>query len=209
MKEKSRLFKLIIICLMLLTLASCGAVEEMKDPESTTSEIPAVIDTIIGDTTELATSFALQLDGEWADYYLTCLGSGQGREFDGYEDLKATLEQFRIESGAVSIYLLTDIDSTDSHFEITVDGSAEPSPWMTQFEIESPLLAAAAGIPGAELFAHNKSVGTPVWTAFSPVYDSDGMVVGVLAIEHFVPILSDYPEWNRDSPEWNDMEGAQ
>jgi hypothetical protein len=57
-------------------------------------------------------------------------------------------------------------------------------------------LAAAAGVPGAELYAHDKGAENPAWTAFSPVYDSAGKVVSVLAIECSVPILSEYPEWN-------------
>ena len=72
-------------------------------------------------------------------------------DYPGYEDLKATLDQLRIRSGAYYVYILTDMDPDDDYFEITVDGSEEPDDWMYQYEIEGQFLVAQNGEPCAAL----------------------------------------------------------
>lgn len=169
-------------------------------------DMPNEVHEIMDKTTEFAANYALQLNGEWADIYSSCLKSGKGQDYERYPDLKATLDQFRAESGAHRVYVLTDRNPEDDYFEITVDGSKNPDPWMTQYEIEGQFLAAQDGLPIAALSAKNNDQGDPVWSAFAPVYDSDNVVVGILGIDYPAPEILKFPKWNRDSDQWNRME---
>ena len=117
----------------------------------------------------------------------------RGWDYPGYEDLKATLDQFRIESGAYYVYILTDMDPDDDYFEITVDGSEEPDDWMYQYEIEGQFLVAQNGEPCAALSAWDNDVDDPVWSAFAPVHDSEGNVVGILGVDYPAPEILDFP----------------
>lgn len=206
MKKKQKwsvLFLSVLLILALTALSGCGGGSE--PPENEGAEIPAEVQAIMDSTTELAANYAMELNGEWADLYAACLESGEGREFSGYEDLKATLDQFRIESGAYYIYMLTDMDPSDDFFEITVDGSEEPDDWMVQYETEGQFIVAQGGQPKASLSAWDNGENDPVWSAFAPVYDSAGKVVGILGVDYPAPEILDFPEWNRDSDQWNGM----
>jgi hypothetical protein len=206
MKRHSKwLMALLVMSMVLFAFAGCGG-GEAEPPEEVSDDIPAEVQAVIDNTVALAANYALQLDGEWADEYAACLASGEGRDYAGYDDLKATLDQFRIESGAYYVYILTDMDPDDGYFEITVDGSEEPDDWMYQYEEEGQFHVAQNGEPCAALSAWDNDVDDPVWSAFAPVYDSEGNVVGILGVDYPAPEILDFPEWNRDSDEWNGME---
>ena len=205
MKRHSTWFLLLVAAMVLFAFAGCGGGADEDLPEGP-GDIPEEVQSIMDNVTGLAANYALQLDGEWADLYAACLASGEGRDFDGYDDLKATLDQFRIESGAYYVYILTDMDPNDEYFEITVDGSEDPDDWMYQYEVEGQFNVAQGGEPCAAMSAWDNDVDDPVWSAFAPVYDSEGNVVGILGIDYPAPEILDFPEWNRDSDDWNGME---
>ncbi len=205
MKKRSAWLSLLLIAaFVLLALAGCGGVES-ELPEEAPEEIPPEVQAVMDNTVSLAANYALQLDGEWADEYAACLASDKGRDYAGYDDLKATLDQFRIESGAYYVYILTDMNPDDGYFEITVDGSEEPDDWMVQYEEEGQFYVAYNGEPCAALSAWDNDVDDPVWSAFAPVYSSEGTVVGILGVDYPAPEILDFPEWNRDSEKWNGM----
>lgn len=207
MKGTLRKWLTILLTLTLIfTLAACGNAGDAENAESDPVEVPGEVQAIMDKTTGLAANYALQLDGEWADLYAECLESGEGRDFDGYADLKATLDQMRLECGAYYVYILTDMDENDDYFEITVDGSEEPDDWMVQYETEGQFLVAQNGEPCPALSAWDNDVDDPVWSAFAPVYDSDGNLVGIFGVDYPAPEILDFPEWNRDSEEWNGLE---
>lgn len=204
MRKQSKWF-LILLVFTLFAFAGCGGGGGEAEVPDEPDAIPAEVQAVIDNTTSLAANFALQLDGEWADEYAALLASGEGRDYAEYDNLKATLDQFRIESGAYYIYMFTDMDPDDEYFEITVDGSEEPDDWMVQYDIEGQFFVAMDGEPCAALSAWDNDVDDPVWSAFAPVYDSDGNVVGILGIDYPAPEILDFPEWNRDADEWNGM----
>ena len=144
------IFKAVII-LTIIMLSACtsvdGSKEELEDVNEYT--IPNEIQTIIDKVENFAINYALQLDGEWADEYVNCLDSEQARDYKGYANLKATLDQFRIECGADRIYVLTDMNTDDDYFELTVDTSKQAEEWMSEYKIEEHYLSANKGVPQA------------------------------------------------------------
>lgn len=205
MRRQSKWFLLILV-FALFTFAGCGGDTDTEVPEVTPEEIPDMVQLIMDSVTGIAADYASQLNGEWADEYAALLESGQGTDHPEFADLKATLDQFRIESGAYYVYVLTDMDPDDDFFEITVDGSEDPDDWMYQYEVEGQFFVAQEGEPCAALSAWDDDVDDPVWSAFAPIYDSDDNVVGILGVDYPAPAILDYPEWNRDSDVWNGME---
>jgi Iap family predicted aminopeptidase len=172
--------------------------------------MPAELKGFVDSVTEHATRYAAKLDGDYGDRYAALLAAGRGREDENYATLAATLNDFRADSGARYVYLLTDVDPGDNYFEITVDGSEEPDDWMTRYEIEGQFLAAQAGLPAAAMSSWTDDDETPVWSAFAPVHAGDGAVVGILGVDY--PLSASeldwtmYEEWNRDSDSWNGFE---
>lgn len=207
MKKQFR-WLLLLLVFALFAFAGCGESNGNVDtdiPEEPEG-IPETVQDVMDYATGLAAEYALKLNGEWADEYVALLASGEGTDYAEFDNLKATLDQFRIESGAYYIYMLTDMDPDDGFFEITIDGSEDPDDWMTQYENEGQFFVAMDGEPCAALSAWDDDVDDPVWSAFAPVYDSDGNVVGILGVDYPAPEILDFPEWNRDSDEWNGME---
>lgn len=209
MRKQSKWWMLLLVLsLSLFAFAGCGGEDDNggfylpDDPEEIPDEVQAVMDNV----TSIAANYALQLDGEWADEYAALLDSGEGTDYPEFDNLKATLDQFRIESGAYYVYMLTDMDPDDEYFEITVDGSEDPDEWMLQYPVEGQFYEAQNGEPCAALSAWDDDVDDPVWSAFAPVYNSDGNVVGILGVDYPAPEILDFPRWNRDSDEWNGME---
>ena len=99
-RHSTWLILLLLATMALFVFAGCGGGEEAPLPDPDPAEVPDEVQAVIDHTVDLAANYALQLDGEWADEYLALLDSGQGWDYPGYDDLKATLDQFRIESGA-------------------------------------------------------------------------------------------------------------
>ncbi|MDR1536691.1 MAG: S-layer homology domain-containing protein [Clostridiales bacterium] len=168
--------------------------------------MPAEVKAIADAALESAKTYAARLDGAYGDAYSALLAEGQGRADKNYADLAATLNGFRMESGARYVYILTDVNPDDSFLEITVDGSEEPDEWMRQYEIEGQFLVALSGRPAAAKSAWEDDDGIPVWSAFAPVRDSKGVVAGILGVDSPAEAISSYPEWNRDNEAWNGLE---
>jgi len=168
--------------------------DEIEAANGIPAEVKGIMDKVLG----LAVKYAKQLDGEFGDQHVALMQSGKGWEYEGYADLKSKLDGFRIESGAYYVYCLVDMDPYDGHFEITVDGSEEPDDWLNPYDVEAQFLLAMNGTPAAAPTAWDNDVNDPVWSAFAPVYNSEGRVVAILGIDFPAPEILKYPEWNRD-----------
>ncbi|MGI6751905.1 MAG: hypothetical protein ACOX4U_04705 [Anaerovoracaceae bacterium] len=200
------------ICLSLLIIlaifSGCqmpGGDLEEQEITPTISQIPEDVQTIMDSSIELAANYALDLDREYADKYKILIDSGLGKEHTEYGDLKSTLDQFRNESGAHRVYLLTNTDPEDCSFVLTIESSDNPRDWMTKYMPENEQLAAWGGMPAASMSAWEDD-GVLVWSAFAPVHTSDDEVIAILGIDYPAPIISEYPQWNRDSDKWNGAE---
>ncbi len=202
MKKNSRWFVIFLaVSLILATFAGCGG-QEPAEPEQEGSETPAEVQAVMDKVTDLAVGYAAQLDGEFGDQHVALMDSGIARDFEGYDAMKATLDGFREECGAYYVYCLIDVDPEDGFFDITVDGSVEPDDWLNQYETEAQFVAAMEGTPTPAPSAWDNDVDDPVWSSFAPIHDSKGNVVAILGIDYPAPEILDFPEWNRDSEEF-------
>ena len=155
----------------------------------------------------------------WGDKYAALLDSGEAREYEGYDEMKAELDGIREEIGATYVYVLTPAgedgvtpdpagaNGEDGAYLITVDGSEEPDDWAVDYGWEVQFTEAWTGTPAAARSAWDDSEDLKCWSAFAPVYTSEGEVVAILGIDYpCTEVAVANPEWNRDAAEWNGFE---
>lgn len=176
-----------------------------QDKPPIISDMPEDVQTIKDSAIDLAANYALDLDREYADKYKGLIDSGLGREHPEYGDLKSTLDQFRAESGAHRIYILTNSDPEDCSFDLTIESSDNPRDWMAKYIPDNEQLAAWGGMPASAMSAWEDN-GVLVWSAFAPIHTSNDEIIAILGIDYLAPIISEYPEWNRNSDNWNGAE---
>ena len=186
-------------------------------------EITGAVPTDVADmrqyVTNLAAKYAAKLSGQptWADQYVALLDSGEARDYADYDAMKAKLDDIRIATGATYVYVLTPgTDGTpdiagesgeEGAYLITVDGSEDPDDWAVDYGWEVQFTEAWEGTPAAARSAWNDSDELQCWSAFAPVYDSEGTVVALLGIDYpCTDVAQANPEWNRDAAEWNGFE---
>ncbi len=159
-------------------------------------------------------------EATWADKYVALLDSGEARDYEGYDEMKATLDTIRTDIGATYVYVLTPGDADGNfdynsdgaegtHFLISVDGSEEPDDWAVDYEWEIQFTEAWEGTPAAARSAWDNYGDGYCWSSFAPVYDSEGKVVCLLGVDYpCTEVIEEYPEWNRDAEEgvWNGFE---
>lgn len=193
--------------LILTSFVGCGADKTPVDPTSV--EVPTKVQEIKDNVTALAADYSTQLNGAYADQFKALIASGQGRDYAGYADLKSKLDGFLAETGARYVYIIVDTDPADAYFELTVDAGEAPDEWMLQYDIEGQFTDAMNGVPSPALSAwydDPENYSDPTWSAFAPIYDSEGTIVGLLGIDYPTPEIDDLPEWNRDHKKWNHVE---
>lgn len=197
MRKKSKWLIALMALILAFSMTACGEKEEAADePAAPSADC-------------------------WADQYVALINSGEARDFADYDDMKAKLDEIREESGATYVYALSpgkdgvpslDGDTTENGaFLITVDGSDDPDDWAEDYGWEVQFTEAWNGTPAAARSAwDNDDAGDNhdiCWSAFAPVYDSEGDVICILGIDYpCADVLKDYPAWNRDADEWNGYE---
>lgn len=186
MKKHTKLLTIILILAMVFSFAACGG----SDDEA--AEEPAT---------------AL-----WSDEYVAMMESGEQRDYVNYDSLLQPLKDYQSETGSKYIYCVApvDPDNLDGDYELTIDASEVPDDWGTNYGFEIQFKEAAEGeVAAARSAWEDNDEGTEwCWSAFAPVKDEDGTVVAIVGIDYPAPIIADYPEWDRDSDEWNGEEGA-
>ena len=158
-------------------------------------------------------------DATWGDRYVALLDSGEARDYEDYDAMKAELDTIREECGATYVYVLTPAgedgetpdpageSGEDGAYLITVDGSEEPDDWGVDYGWEIQFTEAWEGTPAAARSAWDNYGEGYCWSAFAPVYDSEGNVVCLLGIDYPCDdVVAAYPEWNRDGDSWNGFE---
>lgn len=190
MRKRSKWLIAIMALIMAFSLSACGNTEEEPAGPS-------------GDC--------------FADQYVALIESGEARDFADYDAMAAKLAGIADETGALYVYTLTpgtdgvpalDGESgEDGSYLITVDGCDDPDDWATDYGWEVQFTEAWEGTPAAARSAWNEEEDFQCWSAFAPVYDSEGNVVCILGIDYpCTDVIADYPEWNRDNEAWNGYE---
>ena len=183
-------------------------------------EVPTAVANMRQLVTDYATKAAQQLSGQptWADQYAAYLEAADGYDNENYEAMKAELDAIRIASGATYVYTMTpanadgipavDGDATsEGAFLIGIDGSEDPDDYATDYGWEVQFTEAWEGTPAAARSAWNDSDTEQCWSAFAPIYDSEGTVVALLGFDYpCSDVAQANPEWNRDAAEWNGIE---
>lgn len=208
MKKTSKWFVIFLVLTLVLTAFAGCSPEDEPQIDPTVVEPPEVVQSVKDKAIAVVADSATQLNGEYADKFVALMDSNEGREWAGYEELKATLDNIRETTGSTYVYILVDTDPEDKFFEITVDGSPEPDPWMEPYDLEGQFTDAMNGTPTAALSAwydDPDNAKDPTWSAFAPIYDTKGTIVAILGVDYPAPEITDYPEWNRDAPEWNKL----
>lgn len=209
MKKKLKWFiTFLTLILMVGSLTACG--DKADDPTndgqvptdmSVPDEVQAVKDKVI----TLAADNASKLNGEFGDKHAALVASGQGRDYADYAAMLEQLKAIQEETGAYYVYTLIDADPNDEGFNVIVDASEEPDDYMYVYELEGQFTDAMNGIPAAALSAWDDGDEDLCWSAFAPIYDSEGNIVAILGVDYPCPEIKDFPEWNRDSDQWNGM----
>ena len=189
MRKKSKWLITLMALIMALSMTACGGEEEPAAPS--------------GDC--------------FADQYVALIESGEARDFADYDAMAAKLAGIADETGALYVYTLTpgtdgvpalDGESgEDGSYLITVDGCDDPDDWATDYGWEVQFTEAWEGTPASARSAWNEEEDFQCWSAFAPVYDSEGNVVCILGMDYpCTDVIADYPEWNRDNEAWNGYE---
>ena len=186
MKMKSKVLVVLLALVLVFSMSACGG----SDAEAT-----------------------------WGDRYAALLDSGEARDNADYDAMKAELDTIREDIGATYVYVLTPAgedgvtpdpageSGEDGAYLITVDGSEDPDDWGVDYGWEKQFTEAWEGTPAAARSAWNDSDTEQCWSAFAPVYDSEGTVVALLGIDYpCTDVAQANPEWNRDAAEWNGFE---
>lgn len=209
MRKTSKRFAIFLALILVFTsFVGCGNESNDEVPPVDPKEVaaPPEVQAVKDKVTGLAADYATQLNGEYADAFNLLMASGEGRDYAGYADLKATLDGFLTESGARYVYIIVDKDPADEFFDLTIDAGDAPDDWMVQYEIEGQFTDAMNGVPSPALSAwydDPENSADTTWSAFAPIYDSENKIVGLLGIDYPAPEIDAFPEWNRDTDTWN------
>lgn len=152
-------------------------------------------------------------EATWGDRYVALLESDEARDYEDYDAMQAELAAIAEEIGATYVYTLT--PGTDgvpdiagkydegASFLITVDGCDDPDDWATDYGWEVQFTEAWEGEPASARSAWDDG-GAYCWSAFAPIYDSEGTVVALLGIDYPCDeVIAENPEWNRDGDVFN------
>lgn len=119
-----------------------------------------------------------------------------------YADLLAILNQMATENEAVRMYILVPDDN--GNFRLTLD-TAEGT-WLDAME-ENPVYdeAYTDGLVASERSGWKDNTGS-FWSAYAPIYNSEGDIYAIVCADCVADKLIDYPEWDRTSDSWNKYE---
>lgn len=210
-----------IMAFSMIALTGCGdketIPEEAEEPAVIWAEadVPDDVQQIRDEVLGLAEKGAEELGTEFGDGYAMLIESGEARDSIFYEDMWEMLNLMCKEYGATYVYTMSPagedgqpvLDSDGKgNFCITVDGGEDPDDWAEDYGWEIQFTEAWEGAPAAARSAWADSDELLCWSAFAPIYDSEGNVVCILGIDYPANVIFDYPEWNRDAEEWNGCE---
>jgi hypothetical protein len=198
---------LLTLCLAASALTGCLAREPDYDEEGNLI-IPTTIENTMERALKNVKSGGSSLNGLFANWHRDMIASGLEVNYFRYDDQLDLLNSLRIGSRARNAYILYDYDAESDAYIISLYSSrTEPLlPFGAKREATHAIREAFAGKGTVEMFAFGYgSDVTPLWSAFMPIYDENADIVAVLGIDLPAAATLEYPEWNRDSRQWNGL----
>jgi hypothetical protein len=184
-------------------------VVETAEAQVTFADLPEELRALVDHVQALVIYYAEQIPAEVGDWHVALMESGEGADFEGFEEIRELLAGFRISSGARFLYLMYptgDIVNDDVSFILTVDSSGITD-FGTEYGFEIQFRETWLGVPSPARSAWEDHYVPGefgyCWTAFAPIFDSEGNVVALLGIDYPAPMMVDFPEWNRNHELWN------
>lgn len=200
-----RILIVLLALLLVFAMLACGEGTPLADvDEEILTEMPADLVAFVDEELATIDAIGIDLSGEWGDMHADLMATVEGDTYDEtlYADLKTALDEHRIANGAYYVYVM--IPDENNEYHITVDGSADPDDFMTNYGWEVQFDEAWTGNIATARSGWDDDV--PIWSSFAPVYNSSDEVICIVGIDMPCEILEDYPEWNRDRDEWNGIE---
>jgi hypothetical protein len=198
---------LLILCLAASALTGCLASKPTYDEEGNLI-IPVTVKNTMDRALKNVKSGGSSLNGKFANWHRDMIASGLQTNYGRYDDQLTLLNSLRIGSRARNAYILYDYDTESDEYIISLYASrTEPLlPFGARREATHAIREAFAGKGTVEMFAwgYGNDV-TPLWSAFMPIYDENAEIIAVLGIDMLAAATLEYPEWNRDSRQWNGL----
>lgn len=187
---------------MLAFSAGCGG---KTDGDAKTASLPEELAPARDAAMTAAKDTALAIEGGFADrlynlvtYYTddTVMTTGE------YISLQGQLNAQKETAGAERIYVL--VPDENGNFKVTV--TTDETSWLTDKGTSSVYDEAYTdGLVAAERSGYREGINY-YWTAYAPLYNSEGEIYGIVAADCTADKLADYPEWDRTSDSWNKYE---
>lgn len=203
MRRLTRVF-LPVLCLAVIVL-SAGCSMGSED-NSRSAALPDELVKSRDSAMTAAKDAALELEGSFADRIMTGLmpyyQDDAVMTTGEYTSLVSILTQQRDSLGACRMYVLVPDES--GSFRLTADTDSQA--WLTDMGTSSVYDEAYAdGLVAAERSGWKKG-SSYFWTAYAPLYNSEGDIYAILAADVSADALADHPEWDRTSDSWNKFE---
>ncbi|MGL5972868.1 MAG: hypothetical protein ACRCZK_04070 [Oscillospiraceae bacterium] len=176
-----------------------------NDGEYKKIEVPVAVHKVKDKVIKIAEDYSEQLNGDFGDKHVSLINTSTKDIYDKdiYNEMKVTLDDIREKSGAYYVYVLYSKELESEYYNITVDGSVEPDEWFNEYEYEIQFKEAMEGNAAAARSAWDDDTNDLCWSAFAPIYNSNGDIVAILGVDYPSPEILDFAEWNRDSDYWN------
>ena len=182
---------LLVLFLAAMALPGCGSDKE--------EELPEELAAVVAKAAAFAEKYAKRLSGEWGDMHALLIESGEGGDFEGYDEMQAVLFGFREESGVDYIYTMYPPGpKVVAPYVITVDGSVDVEEYGTAYDWEEEFTAAWDGEAAGSEYAWTDPIGNLVISAYAPVYDSEGNITAILGVDYPAPEFEQFPDWIDD-----------
>jgi hypothetical protein len=194
----------LLLFLVTSTLAGCLGRKPEYDDEGNLI-IPNRIKLVMDRAMERVTSGGSSLNGKFANWHRDMIASGLEHNYSDYDSQLDLLATMRRSTRARNVYLLYDYDAENDAYRISLYASKKPLPFGAEREATHAIREAFAGRKAVEMFAWEYENNDLLWSAFMPVYDENADIVAVLGLDIPAPAAFDFPEWNRDSKQWNGL----
>ena len=160
------------------------------------AEMPKELQAIADKAKSAAGDCAQQLTGAWGDQHVALIASKKKGDFADYKSMQTALNGLLAKSGAMYIYVLSPSGAFDKDpFFVTVDGSAEPDDYGTEYKWEAGFASAWGGMSNAAEMVSKDDKGKLQLSAYSPIRDTKGEVVAILGLDYPAPEAANFPDW--------------